>query len=475
MAGTALPIETAEATVERWGRGLLAAAFAGGLAVVFAVAALAPDLAPWLPAGLLAGLLLWGLSRFPLGQLCGVLVFYAAAASQKEGIQAEEVGFAVYYLGFLAHWFAVRVLVRRERVVRSAMDALFVLLPAYAVASLGLSLLFGGTAAGAISDGVNFSMLLFYFPFREAVERHPAGPWVLVALALFLGSVAVVRNALFLQSAFSDAEYAWEIARGRATMNELLMLVPALGCVTFAARARALRPQALFAVGFAFFTVGVLLTQWRAAYLSIAAGLGLLFLLSSWKDRGRLATFLVVSLTVGGLIAFAFFGDLVSLLFLGIFDRVLSIGTATETDVSLLNRFSEWETVWALIRANPILGYGIGTEFGFFDAIFRFTWVKSYVHNGFLLLWYKLGVFGLGGMLYVWGRGARLGFRAARSAGLTPDERTLGLACGVVLFALVPSTLVSTTFSASDAQVTFALLVGVASGLAGRRRAGAGA
>jgi O-antigen ligase len=470
MSAPAAPITPTEDAVWRWGRALLALALAFALALALALLGLAPELAPFLPVAILAGVVLWVLSRVPMGQLCGVLAFYAAAASYEEGIQPEEVVFAAYYLGFLAHWFTVRLWVRRERVVRSALDAVFLLLPLYATASITMTALFGGPFGGALSDWINFSMLLFYFPVREACERYPAGPWVVAGLALLLGGVVVVRNALFLQSAFADAEYAWEIARGRATMNEMLMLVPALGCLTFAVRARRLWRQVAFAAGFAFFTVGVILTQWRSAYLDIALGIGLLMLLGSWRERGRLAALLLVGTAVGGFLAYLLFRDLFMLMLLGVVDRILSIGTATEMDISLLNRFIEWEVAWGLIKANPIVGYGIGTEFGFYDAIFSATWVKSFIHNGFLLLWFKLGLVGLVAVLWMWSRGAWIAFRESRSEALPFSERTLALACGVVLVSLIPSTLVSTTFTTSDSQVTFMLLIGVAVGLTGRGR-----
>lgn len=469
MASPTVLIAPSEDAVWRWGRALLALALAAALGLALGLAALAPEWAPLLPAAILAGVVLWALSRVPLGQLCGVLAFFAVAAAQREGIQAEEVFFAAYYLGYLAHWFAVR-LARRERLVRSAVDAAFLLLPVYVTAALGLTALYGGSFSGALSDWINFSMLLFYFPIREACERHRHGPWVIAGIVLFLGTVAVVRNTILLQSAFSDAEYAWEIARGRVAMNELLMLVPALGCLTFAARARRPWLQVLFAVGFAFFTVGVLLTQWRSAYLDLALGVALLFVVGSWKERGRLTVVLLVSAAVGGLLAYVLFRDLLMLLVLGIADRLLSIGTATEVDISLLNRFIEWERVWALIRVNPILGYGPGTEYRVYDAIVHGTAVKSFVHNGFLLVWYKLGLVGLGAVVLLWVGGAWTGFRRARAAGLPPAERTLALAAGVVLVALVPSTLVSNTFGTADAQVTFMLLIGTAVGLALRGR-----
>src|SRR5690606_41829421 len=90
MSAPAAPITPTEDAVWRWGRALLALALAFALALALALLGLAPELAPFLPVAILAGVVLWVLSRVPMGQLCGVLAFYAAAASYEEGIQPEE-------------------------------------------------------------------------------------------------------------------------------------------------------------------------------------------------------------------------------------------------------------------------------------------------------------------------------------------------------------------------------------------------
>jgi O-antigen ligase len=49
-----------------------------------------------------------------------------------------------------------------------------------------------------------------------------------------------------------------------------------------------------------------------------------------------------------------------------------------------------------MITQNPILGWGYGTEFQKYDVLFRRTSsFTSYIHNGYLAIWFKNGIVGL--------------------------------------------------------------------------------
>ena len=276
----------ASPVVFRTGQAALGALLLAGLGATLLLATESPALGLIVPGTVAGGVLLALLSRVPLGHLCGVMVFFGITARLKEGIQAEEVVFAAYYLAYLATWFATRLWVYREPVFQSAVDLCVGGFLLYMTGSLGLTVLFGGKLALAQSDWINFSMLAFYFPIKEACVRYRWGPWVIVGIVLYLGLFSFTRNVFLLSSAFGDAEYAWQVARGRVAMNEMLLLVPALGCLAFAIREPKLRHRLLLTAGFALFSLGVILTQWRAYYVDLALGVGLLFLLVNWQQRG---------------------------------------------------------------------------------------------------------------------------------------------------------------------------------------------
>ena len=465
MTPAAPPVPASWMRLGRLGLGaLLLVAVAASVALAFE----SPVYALVVPGLLIGGGMLSAMSRFPLGQLCGVMVLFGVTARLKEGLQVEEVVYAVYYLSYLGSWFATRLWVYRERVFDTPLDIALGLFLAYMTASLGLTVLFGGSLSLARGDWIALSAFAFYFPIKEACARYRWGPWVVIGIVIYLGLFSFIRNLLTFSAAIQDAEYAWQIARGRVPMNEMLLFVPALGCLGFAARASGWTTRIVLTGGFALFSVGVILTQWRAYYVDLAFGVMLFVLLLEWRGRGRLVVLVGLSGLLGMGLGYLLFPGAMELIVVGIFDRILSIGTASTADVSLLNRFLESRSAWELIKQNPIAGYGIGTTFGFFDTIYNATWVKSYIHNGYLLLWFKFGIVGLLLVLFAWARAILAAHRVWRRREIADWERTLGLTVAIILISLIPSHFVWAPFTTSDTVLTFALLMGTAAGLAKR-------
>jgi O-antigen ligase len=472
MAGPAsAPLPRAEAQVWSWGRFALGGVLVLGFALTFALAASEPFSALLVPAAFVGAGLLWRLGGVPLGHLCGVMALFMLSIGYQEGIQPAEIGFALYYAGFLLHWYVTRLFVRRERVVRDGADAALAFFLVYLAVSPLLTSLYVSDPATVLSDLINFSFLAFFFPFREACERSRRGPWVLVGILVLLGTYAMGQNLLLLNRTFTDATALWQIARGRIAMNEMPLLVGALFALVLSL---AVRPRAYrlgFLLLFGALTAALIAAQSRAYYVDFVLGLLVLGVAIGRVHRRALLTSSVVGVAGLVAIAFLFLGDYVMLVTYGLIDRALSIGTATTDDISLINRFFETEAAWALVLQNPVLGYGPGTVFGFFDAIYQETWVKPYVHNGYLMLWFKFGIVGLLAILVVWARAIAVSFRTARDAATPAPLQLLGVATGACLIAIIPSHFSAATFSTGDTVMIFTLLCGLASGLASPLRA----
>jgi len=452
-----------------WGRAVLAAGLAAGIALAILLAAFGPVWAPLVPAGIaIGGLALGALSRSPYGHLCAVMTVFALSIGYEEGVQPLELVFAIYYATFLAHWYGTRLFVYRERIVRNVGDAALAFFLVYVTCSVVLTVVFRGDPSAAFSDWINFSYFAFYFPIREACERERSGPWVVAAILVVLGVFAAVQNLIMLNQAYSDATQAWQVARGRVPMNEMPLLAGAIVALTGALTVRSIPARLALIVVFSVLVGALIIAQSRAYYVDFVLALVLLVAFAGRGQRARLTAGILVG--VGGLVALAFllFRDYASLVGLGLLDRALSIGTATSDDISLINRFSETRAAWELVRANPIVGYGIGTTFGFYDAISDATWVKPYVHNGFVMLWFKFGIVGLAAVLIVWVQAIARGLRS-RLVLVEANHRRLALATGVLLIAIIPSHFSAATFTTGDTTMTFTILCGLANGLAGRR------
>lgn len=442
----------------------------GGLVVALGLAIWLPILSVTFGVAFLGALVaipvVYVLGRaHPLAPLVGLGIFYGLVLRNKEGLQLEELAFAGYYFSYLVSWFGSRIFIYRESVVRTPVDLVLASFLIYVTASIGLTIVFNGDLGTALSEWISYSMFALYFPIREACDRYDAGKWVIAGIVLFLGLYAGVRNLALLKAAAASADHARAIAGGRVPMNEALLLSSSLGCFAVAASAR-LRRISIGLAGVGALLVGALiLSQSRAFYVDLALGMLLLLLFLPRRSRFRFIWIgsLTTLLTVGA--AFALFGDAVTLVGVGLLNRVLSLGTATSTDISLINRFFETRAAWEYVKANPILGYGLGVSFTFYDAIFDANWTKSYVHNGYLMLWYKFGIFGLLAVLVVWCRSIVRGFQVRFSPTASRSETTLGLWGSVVLVSLIPSHASSAAFATSDSVLAFTLVLGLVVGL----------
>lgn len=438
---------------------------AGGIAYA------APSGSWVLPVLLLAvaGALAWagaGVVRWqPLLPLGGALVLAGIALQRSLGIQVEEVVFAGYYLSYLLGWYTLRLLVYHEPLVWSGRDwgmAAFLII--VQVQTLW-GLLSGAPLAHVQSDWQSFSMFLFYFPIREVVVRYDKGASLICFSVLFIGFVAFYRNVIETQTTIAAASYAWEIARVRVTANEFGMTAGAILSASLAVTALTKLRFGLYGLGFALLSVGVVLTQWRAYYVTLALSLALLSMTTTRQGRRRLVALGGIGTVLGLAALFLVLGDGLLLLLYGVLDRILSIGTAGQVDESLVNRFVETRAALDYVYRSPVIGYGLGSNFGFMDIIENITWIKNYAHNGYVSIWFKLGGVGLASLLWVWGAVLRDGWMLLRSGRpIPPAPRALCAASWCMLIGLIPSFAVSAPFVTSDTSLGFVLL---AAGVAG--------
>ncbi len=447
------------------GLGLLVAQTLGGLVVLCVGGAAAVGLA----------LATTRLRFSPPLALGGALALAGVAFQRKTGLQPEEIAFGLYYGPYLAGWYVLRLGVYREPLVWSFRDAAAALWLMWLIVHIAVGLVAGAEGSLVFSDVLSYSMFGFYFPAREVVARYRHGARLLAGCLLFMAAAALLRNFVTTQQAVASAEAAWEIARLRTTANEMVMTSGAVLCAAIAARARRGWVLAAAALGFALLTVGVVITQWRAYYVSLALGVVLVAALGSGTARVRILALSTVGLFVGSAVLYLVLGDAVQLLAIGLLDRLLSIGTASQADLSLINRFYETRAALAHIAANPVIGHGLGTTFPFFDIIDRFTWVKPYAHNGYVTLWFKFGAVGLATFLLLWGRTLWEGFAIRRETCVPEATRIASTAALAILVALIPSFWVSAPFGTGDTALCMTLLFALVGGTYDRSQLAVGA
>ncbi len=333
-------------------------------------------------------------------------------------------------------------------------------------AAAAYGLVRGNEPFDVLRDVMMFSMLIMFYPARALASMGRRGQLIILGTVLFVGLFAFTRNLIFLYSKIVSAEHAWEIARSRVAVNEILLFLGAIASLCFVSITQSNRGKTASFIAFTLCSIGVILTQYRMYYVALGVAAVLTVALSPRGSRKSLALLLIGG--VVGLIAavLAVVGPVVTTLLIGLLDRfvTLSAGSVVQ-DVSLLTRMYEADAALSLIYRQPIVGYGLGNTFGYFDVIEHYTWVKSFAHNSYLSLALKLGSFWTIAFVCVWVTAI---FRSARSVWdkkIDSASRMVSVFCFVCLLVLTGSSLTTSTFTTPDTIVMFGLLFGLSLGI----------
>jgi len=458
-------IKPVPAVLHRIGRSLLLSGLGLSLLFVLFLGWKIPDALPFFPILPIGAVLVWYLFRHPLLNLAIVLASFVLIADFEDGIQPTEVFYGLYYLGFLSHWFVTRLFLYKESIFERREDRVLMLFLVLMSLSFPITLLYGGTMRMIMGEWLSLSMLAFYWPVREAIERNPRALYVMIGVIGWIGLFVLARNIFNYQDIIAKAAYAWQVTKGRAVTNEGLLMVPAFFGLSFFLFAEKKNTLLVSLCVFLAYVGGLILTQSRGYWVAFFIGGLFLFYLVPKKTRIRFVSAAVLSgAGILGLAMF-FFGDYVMLIVTGLLNRVVSIGSAATRDLSLVNRLLESSAVLSHIATNPILGHGMGVTYRFYDITFGFSHEKSFIHNGYLALWFKFGIWGLGMLLYFFGAIIRRSVRVFRSLTPTPHARTAGLAVAGSFIAFSVSANTSNPFYINDTMFIFAVLAGIAGGL----------
>lgn len=400
----------------------------------------------------------------PRLNLIVVLLGFVSLTDYNKGFQITEVIYGLYFVTYLAHWFISRVFITREPFVRTLTDRAVLLLLIAVTCYIPVAVIFNGNVYGIFAEWIAFVLLSFYFPIKEEIRNNPKGATIILCIIGFIGVYIAFRNLLNYRAMLSNATQMWQVARGRIVTNDNLLMISSLYGLILFTFAQKWRHQIITLGIFILFFSGLILTQSRGYWLAFLLGAGFMFLFLDGSHKKRL-----ILVTLGGsaslaLLAFIFLQDIFLLVTSGLAERLLSLQTATTADISLVNRFRETATVWEHIRVNPILGYGMGVGYDFFDITNGVTETDAFVHNGYVSLWFKYGIVGLGLVLFFWFRSIMNGVRAFRTKIAPPAVRLTGLFGATTLTAFLLSTLTSSPFFLNDTLFAFGLLLGTAEG-----------
>lgn len=453
----------------RIGNAMIIAGFVLGLALALALAFTGSVIyTAALPVTILGAVAICFFFANPLVNLVVTIVGFALIASNESGFQVVEVAYAAYLFAVLVVWFLQYVVIGSENILTEKADWFLAIFLFLLPATLILTTVFQGDFRVAFSELISLSMLLIYFPVKHTVVHHKLGPRIMLTTVVLMSAGVALLNSFNYASDLAGATQLWQVAGSRVVVNDCLLMVGALMSLVLLVYAKGLFPVLLSAVALALTFAGLIMTQARGFWLAFAFGSIVLFFIVRTPERIKmLTTGTIVSIVILG-IGYVLIGPFLGVILEGITERFGSIATAFTQDLSLVNRFRETGAVLEKIAVNPLIGHGPGVAYVFFDIVHQSTDTDSFVHNGYIGLWYKYGLWGLGLVLYFWYSVVRLGLRAFRSDSAERWTRLAGLAGAVPLIALTISTLTQNPFFLKNYLFIIAIAAGLAAG-AGQR------
>ena len=451
--------------LRRWGQAGLIAALVFFLLLTLVLAASGIEWAALIPPAaliLVAGGV-W-LFRRPAFNLVAVIVGFVVIANNESGFQVREILYAIYLYSVLALWYAHRLFITKESFLQLRTDhslwLFLILLPM----TLPLTVIFNGSLNGAVSELFSLSLLALYFPLKETAARYQWGTRGLVITVIAVGALVSIRNLYEYGLMLGRVTQTWQVETGRVVTNDNLLMVSSLFCLALLVYVKNKKTFLLGAAGFVLTFGGLILTQSRGYWVAFLVGAVVLFILSDNKHRGYMLVWGGAGLAFLTAAGFLLAGPFMSILVEGLASRLVSIGSASTADLSLVNRFGEAATVMEYIRANPILGYGMGVSYYYYDIAHQSTHFDALVHNGYVGLWYKFGLWGLGLLLFFWATTLVHGLKAFLRKESSYWTKICGLSAAMSLVGFSLSTLTSNPFFLKDSLFIFSVTVGLGGG-----------
>lgn len=213
-----------------WSRRFLAVGFAFGLLLILLLAWKAPSVLLFVPLILFGTVIVWQLLKYPTLNLFVLLASFSIVSNTQEGLQATEAVYGVYYFFSMAYWILLHWF-KREKIIETQIDFVYTFFLVWVSVSIFQTILFGGDLKGYFSEMIALAFLFVYFPVKELCSKHEKSPQILIGVFLLQGLFVAIRSIINYREIIVNAQFDWQLEKGRIVMNEQLLLISSLVCL----------------------------------------------------------------------------------------------------------------------------------------------------------------------------------------------------------------------------------------------------
>ena len=324
------------------------------------------------------------------------LLSFLLYLNNPAGIQITDIIFFVLTLIF-AGFFTIPYLITNKAKIENSLDywyLLFVICLAFGFVN---GMIHSTQKHFVISELTYFFGVLLYLPLKENFKNKNFRKYSAVIFAIILLFV-LIRNFIDYKEIIVSSIQTWQVEKARVPINELLVLSGAIFSLLGYSMVKSRLVQIPSSVLYVSFLTGLILTQSRGYWIAFIVSLITILLISQNRVKKKIIFFNLFIGIAGILTAFIFFNDIFSLVTQALIHRWDTIGSldlGSRLGPSLLERVYETKQILSKLLFNPIAGYGLGVTYHRYMILFASYMVTDYIHNGYLGIWFKLGIPGL--------------------------------------------------------------------------------
>jgi O-antigen ligase len=311
----------------------------------------------------------------PPGLNLGEILFYAMA-------------------GVLLLFVVIPDVMKANLKIENAIDVQFFLLFVMIAYGIGMAFLQRNSMYTMLVDGSIYVAILGYFPFRNYMrdeKRRMIFLWVAFAVIILV----CLRNFINYREIVIQATMAWQLELARSAVNEIVILFGCVIVLVLFSYSDSLRKRVAYGGLLGFLLMALILTQSRGFWITFLISTFIFLYFADTKQRVFAISLISTILAVLVAVVVILFYDQMEFIIYGFNTRILSLFKAGQ-DVSLMERVVEGKNVFQSITENPVAGYGLGKEYIRHNMLFGNVYKNTfYIHNGYLSVWFKFGIFGL--------------------------------------------------------------------------------
>lgn len=349
---------------------------------------------------ILAGALVLVSFRNTFFGLCLVILSSSFILPSTKQITQPEVLWIILFFSVFTGWVIKVFVLKAEKVVRTIPELALVVFLSLCL----LSILPATVQRVEVIDWFRklfpFLIYLLYFPLVFSIRQRKQ-LYAVVGCFLIMGLCVGARNIIGFRSAILSIQYFFQAGSARHALSEPFFLAILVIAFSLLLRATTRLVKVLLSI-LTFFAMAALAVSFSRGYwIASAVSLVMLFVMASKKEKANMVIYLSVLVCLTLMIAQLFLGNIGEVVGRGLMNRAASIVQAGQ-DIALVQRFQEARGIFRHVKANPIVGYGLGATFSYRVLGHRAisTW---YSHNAYLYLMFTLGLVGLFAYLTFYG------------------------------------------------------------------------